>query len=369
MSLTFTAHDLRTGKQLSRLPFTGWFDETLNDAGMIQGTVDLATRSRSGKPLAQALIDATTPRRTVIWVQRDQRLLDGYIIWARPGTFADGRLLVITGASIFSYFLRRRMRETRNYHQVDQTAIAGDLIAYAQSHPGSDINVAIDTPASGVPRNRQPIAWDFELRVIGTLIQQLAGVIGGFDFSIDASIVNDQPQATFRTHYPRRGRTAAANGLVFSAERRGNLLDVRLAEDESERPNTVLGVGAGEDITQLGTPAVNMAEIDAGYPLVEGSYVRKNIYETDTLDANTAAELHRRADSDRWRLVIDPSHKMAPLGSWVVGDDARVIIPPGKYWRWPNGFDGVLRIVGQRIETTANRSTEIVELTMGRARG
>lgn len=364
--LSFAAHDLRSGQHLGRLPFVGSCEELLNGAGLLVGTVDLRIATRTGLRMAQAYIDATTPRRTVIWVSSDSQLLDGYIIWSR-GLTPKGRKLMLHGASIFSYFFRRRLRVTRPYTNVDQTAIAGDLLTWAQQQPGGNIGVTIAPTPSGRLRNRHPLAYDYEAKIVGTLVQQLAAVRDGFDFAVESAYVDDQPTATFRTYYPRRGRAADASGIVFTLG--GNALDLDYLEDESDRPNTVLGIGAGEDITQLATPAVDASELDAGYPLLEASYIRKNIYEEDTLEANTQADLWQRQDSERMTLELDANHKVAPLGSWIVGDDARVIVPAGRHPRFPAGYDRAMRIIGRRITTNVDRSIAKVSVTMGRARG
>lgn len=362
----FLAYDLVSGTRLGEIPYVGPYTTVLDGAGILLGTVDLGGTSSEDRIVAADIINATRPRRTVIWVDRDGQLRNAYIVWGRQ-IIRGTRAMVLRGASLFSYFHHRRLRVTKSYSQQDQLAIAKDLIDYAQSQPGGDIGIVTESASSGVLRDRKPIGYDYEAKVIGTLIEQLAAVQNGFDFDVTCAYVNDVPTATFRTYYPRRGRTADANGISFVWGR--NLLDIDVSEDESDHPNTVLGIGAGEDSTQLEAPAVNTAELDQGYPLLEAAYVRKNIYEADTLADNAAADLRRRQDSTRYRLYVDPDHILAPLGAWVVGDDVRVVIPAGGHPRFPTGLDVTLRIVEESVTPNPSGGPDEVVLTMRRRYG
>lgn len=376
----FAAHDLRTKTYLGDVPFVGTFSERLNQSGPLVGSINLnafgsepsyVDPTPGADPIcmpgvAQGYIDATTPRRSVLWIERDKVVIDAHIIWGRQ-TQQGSTAMILRGSSLFRYFEARRLRQTTSYTNVDQLAIAKDLIDRAQAVSGGDIGVITEVNASGRLRTRDPISWDYEAKIVGQLIKNLANTIDGFDFSIDpARDTNGEPIATFRTHYPRRGRTAAASGVRFTLG--GNLLDVEVSEEEDNRPNTVLAIGAGGGVQQLEDPAVDGSEIDAGWPLLEWLYVRKDVSNAETLGDNARGELVMRQDSTRYTLLVDPDHKVSPLGSYVVGDDARVIIPAGMHFRFPSGFDGVLRIVEREI-TIRDTGAEEVRLKMGAPRG
>lgn len=361
---TFTCRGLVTGTNLGTIPLVGSYGKVLNRAGELSGTIDCGRRPPA---IVQGYLDATIPRRTVIWVDRDKTLMNGYIIWSRQW-LRGSRFLYIRGASLWSYFLHRRLRVTKSFPNDDQLAIAKWLIDYAQAQPGGNIGIAVPAATSGVLRQRNPIGYDFELKFISTLVEQLAGVINGFDFDIACAYdTAEVPTATFQTYYPRRGRTADASGISFTFG--ANLLDLSYLEDEVDRPNTMLGVGAGEDVTQLEAPVVDASELDNGFPLLEASYVRKNIYETDTLNDNAGAALRQKQDSDRLVLWVKPDHVNAPVGAYEIGDDVNIAVPPRRHPRFPNGFNRPMRILGQTIQPKPTNAPDEVQLVVGAARG
>jgi hypothetical protein len=364
---TYTAHDLRSGVRLGELSLgQPMLSELLNRAGDLFGVVDLGARAASGQRLSQGVLDATRPRRTVIWCQRDGRLVDGYIIWSRFKAIGS-RLLQIRGASLLSYFDHRLLTVTRSYTATDQHDIARDLVSYAQSQPGGDIGVVNDTTNdSGVLRDRLPIAYYYERKNIGQLLSQLAAVQGGFDYAITTDLVADVPTATFRCYYPRRGRSVTQANIVLGI----NLIDYSLFEDGTTQANSIHAIGAGEGTDMLITTATDTSEIDQGYPLIEDTISHKDVSVTSTLVSHAQAEIRRRAaEGSTWQLLVDPDDTSVPFGSWTVGDDVRVIIPDDPRHPAPaaggNGLDTQLRIVGQVIRPNDSGGPDEVTLEMG----
>lgn len=370
----FTARDLRTGDRLGELPLADvTYGERLNGVGDLTASVDLAARSRTGVRLSPSVLAATVPRRSVIWVQRDGRLMDGYIVWRRSTSNA-GRTLRLQCGSLWSYFGCRILTVTKSYTAVDQLAIARDLIGWAQSRPGGDIGVVVGSETSGVARDRQPIGFSYERKVIGTLVEQLADVQGGFDFAVTAAFNADVPEATFRCFYPRRGRRASQNNIVFRSARNGNLIDYTHDEDGLGAATTIYGIGAGEGTDMLLNTRADTSLIDAGYPLQEATISHKDVSVMSTLNGHTEAELARRATTPvTWKLVVDPDDASVSFGSWTVGDDCRVIVDDDD--RFPAGAQGepgadtTLRILAQTVTVPNDGGPDRVELEMGSARG
>lgn len=326
-----------------------------------------------GYRLARGYLDATIEGRTVIWVQRDNTIVDGYIVWARPKPMGS-RQIQIRAASLWSYFRGRILTVTKTYDDVDQLEIAQDLINWAQTGPG-DINVEVETETSGVLRERLPLAFGYERKNIGTLVEQLAAVIDGFDFAITCALENEVPTARFRCFYPRRGSRSSGvvfNGGVFALKQ--NLLDYSVDPDGTDGATTVYGIGAGEGTDMLLTQSVNTAALDQGYPVKERTVTHKDVDQIETLQGHTDADLRGRAQTPTtWVLDVDPDDVSIPFGSWQVGDDVRVII--GDDERFPagengeNGFDGTLRIVAQTTVVNDDGGPDRVLLQMGAARG
>ena len=323
-----------------------------------------------GSRLTQGFLDATRPARTVIWVYRDGAIIDGFIVWQRTRRIGS-RHLELRCANLLSYLNRRTLNATKNYTAVDQHDIARDLVTYMQAQSGGNIGVVnTTTNDSGIARDRLPLAEGYERKSIGQLLSQLASVEQGFEYSIDAAIVADAPQATFRFYYPKRGRTYAQTNLLLirSGDNSGNLLDYDLDEDAVELATTVHGIGAGEGVDMLLTTQSDTSLLDQGWPLLEDRITLKDVSVAATLQSHARAEVtrHGLTSIETWRLRVDPGDVSVPFGSWTVGDEARVVIEDDE--RFPAGtngepgFDKVLRIIGHTVTVPDQGGPDVVML-------
>lgn len=325
-----------------------------------------------GRRLTSGLLDGTRLARTVIWMYRDGQPIDGFIVWARPKRISS-TVIDISAASLLSYFGARILSWTPSYNAVDQLTLARNIIGLAT--PASHIFGFLNntTNLSGVLRDRNPLAFGYERKSIGQLLDDLAAVENGFEFSIDASLINDLPVPTFRPSYPKRGRPISETGflLLRSGDRSGNIIDYGLDEDGTQIVTTVHGVGAGEGWDMLTTTQVNTDLLNRGWPLLETVIAHKDVTVRSTLDSHARAELKRRArtaETGPWDLRVNPDDPSVTFGSWTVGDEARVVIEDDE--RFPvgpngeNGFDQTLRIVGQRVVVSDDGAPDHVTLMM-----
>lgn len=370
----FEARDLRTGVLLGDLPLgsVAWsqgFDGQ-GVRGTLRGRINLMQRASTGARLTAGFLDGTRLARTVIWLYRDGVPLDGFIVWQRPKRIG-GRHLEINAASLLSYFGRRTLNATKSYTAVDQHDIARDLVTYMQAQTGGNVGIVnTTTNDSGVVRDRLPIAFGYERKNIGELLEQLAAVEQGFEYAVDVALVADVPQATFRCSYPKRGRTYGQTGmlLIRSGDNSGNLLDYDLDEDAVELVTTVHAIGAGEGTDMLLSTQSDTSLIDGGWPLLEDVISLKDVSAKATLDSHARAHVKRHGltGMERWGLRVDPDDVSVPFGSWIVGDEARVVVEDDE--RFPAGvngepgFDRVMRIVGQTVTVQDDGGPDIVML-------
>jgi hypothetical protein len=359
----YLAHDLRTNGLLTELPLGGVvYSSYLNTFGTIQGQLQLPPQ-QSKAVLAEQYVAATEPQRIALYVERDGVIVWGGIIWTRdydPETF----ILTLGGSEFWSYFGYRLVAETKQYAAVDQHLIFVDVVEYAQAQQGG--NIGVDTSAvlpSGVLRDRT--YWHYERKPIDEACRQLANVEGGFDFAIDVGYEGSAIVKRLTLSYPRRGRLATVTEHVFEVGR--NVVIMSWPEDGTRGANRVHALGLGEGDDKHIAVASDTALIDAGYPLMEATVSRSDVSEEDTLVAHANAEL-----TDRSRPVTLPNVTVRAdldpvFGSYIVGDDARLIAAPGDDPRWPGGLDTTRRIVGWEVTVPDEGATENVKLTLGDA--
>lgn len=301
--------DLVTGTIREEMPFSGvTYSQVLNGPGAFQATIGLRHRKAT-----RANLD---PGRTVIYVERDGVLLWGGILWAASVSADDGKIS-LNGQGFWSYFRRRVLRETKTYTGIDQLAIAQDLVSWAQSQDGGDINVAIGSETSGVLRDRTYNDW--ERKPIGEAVEQLAAVEGGFDFAIDVDYDSGGGiTRTLRLSYPRRGRDTS---IVF--ELGTNLGAFTQQVDASVQANQIDVLGAGDGSSMLIATVSDTSAIPQ-YPLLDDVLTYKDVTLIDTLEGHGNAALAARATPVETIPTIAQFGPDTGLGSYITGDEATV---------------------------------------------
>ena len=351
------AHDLRTNVALAELPLAvksfGW---TLNGIGQFNASLPV---SRS---TARVLDAATIPERTIVYVERDGVLLDGYVIWTRERSL--GEPWALTGASILSILRRNPVRADLTYTAQDQFTIARGLINHYQGQPGGNIGIVTGSGTSGVTRDRT--YYGYERKNLWDALAELAQVDNGFDFGVDVAWSAGTPVKNLTLSYPRRGRLAGTTGIVFESGK--NLLGYRFLEDGTRSARTVDALGAGDGVDMLISTSTDTSLIDAGYPLTSEVVSHKDVTVKATLDAHAAAARRARAVTPTFlTLSVDPDDIDAGLGHWIVGDDARVSITDDNFPQQTDGTPGLFgyyRILAANVQVP-EIGKETVEIIAG----
>lgn len=290
--------DLRTGKVLTDAV-------TLNIASYaarLNGVADCTATLELSDPSVRALSDpvlATEPRRTALWIIRDERPVWAGIIWTRRYRSADHNLDL--GISTFeSYWARRRIRRNYNFVQWDQHDMVANLIMTSQTEPAGGIgNIGVTmapfTP-SGIRRDRL-YAWHERASYLERL-QQLSEVIGGPDFAIVPVWTGGPapvPVVLVGTPITRPAETV----LEFP----GDFRNYSWPDDGGNSANFWSAIGDVPAGSADGTPplirdAQVSAEWAAGYPLLEDASTHQGVSDAGTLDgyarANVLASIGNR---------------------------------------------------------------------------
>lgn len=374
---TYLFCDLRTDVLLAELPLANVsYTFELNGIGRLSGTIPYNDETLPLDPET-----ASQPGRTAVYVDRDGVLVWGGIVWTRdraPGGKA------IQAAEFLSYFQHRYVKKTLstdtsllldpNYVEQggqrlysDQQWVMWSLLRYATDQPGGNIGLNID-PLVAAPHGitRTATYFGYERPEIYKSISELSAADDGFDFGVDVgwtSAANNQAPTRYRkvrTWYPRRGRSAAESGLVFSkGGGHGSIIDYDWPEDGTSLVTEMSGLGAGTGEARIVKTAAATDLLDSGWPLLEGVSTYDGVIDEAQVQGMTNADLEARSQSQ-----VQPTFEVAAdtdpqFGSYSVGDDALFVIDPEP--QSPTGREGVLRIVS--IENTAVNGPERVRLT------
>jgi len=353
MRWTYLVADVISGDIIHELPLSGVsFNRTLSGVGDLSGTVQLLGLSLKEREL---VLDGTDPGKRAIYAVYGDRIHWGGMIWPRP--YTSRAPLSISAAQWGSYFQRRILRRDKTYTAAvdDQLSIVRDLIASAQSEPGGNVRLAVETDVSGRKRDRSYLAGD--MLVIGELIDNLANVIDGFDYEWGAEWdpVTGKPRGLLRLGYPTLGSLKAS--ITIDGGPAGER-SISIDENAAELAVTSWAVGEPA-VTDGPVPVASSTDpalIDAGYPLLDKVRTYSSVSVSQTLqdhaDADQAANGGSLID-----IRVTVSLDRILDGAVEIGDRARIIVNDA---RFPGGYDDTLRITGMRYAPAENTC----ELTM-----
>lgn len=360
--VTYYLADFMTGKYITKLPLTQVsFSMSLNSSGRFQGTLNV----EDPRIVELDWISATQPGRSVIWVDVNGVLVWGGIIWTRRYTMSA--FTVELGANDFwSYFTQRV--QAKDYSETwiapeDPMIIAetviNDAVAITQSafQPGT-IPFATVQHGSTVLTSWVMMSYPYMmLQTVEMIVSQLTqmGYGVGFDLNANVAYVNGVPSVTLDLSYPRSGRIGSASPVIIDLETADEFV---LPEDATQ---------TGNQVYETSTSAGSILVIDSwgqaftdGYPLLERLISHPDINSTPivqiVLQACATGDLDLYAYPATVPTVTLPAFGDNPIGSYFVGDDARLVIRnvAGDGMvnnpRFPNGLDYIWRIT--EIEVT-----------------
>lgn len=346
--------DLLTNQVIAELPLTDVnYTQSLNSFGTLSGHIQISDTAESSMNIS----NGTIPARTALYVDRDNVLVWGGIIWQRQYD-SDSQSIYITAQEFESYFDHRRVTSTVTFTNTDQLAIARSLITTAQSATNGNIGVSVGTETSGVLVTRS--INGYEQKSVFNAILDLSQSNNGFDFGIDVAYSSTGAiTKTFKLGYPLLGTrwsasTVSAPVLEIPA---GNLIKYTYTEDGSTVANSYTVVGAGSNDGQIQRTATNTNLLSAGWPLLQdvGNYV--DITDPNLLGNLAIGRLTAAQYPPVNLQVVVPPYVDPILGTYGIGDDIRVRILDDFF---PNGLDAVYRLVALNVtpgETSGERAT------------
>ncbi|MGW7197215.1 hypothetical protein [Streptomyces chryseus] len=349
--------DLRSDRLIDALPIQGVaLDDFIGKTGRLSGTVPIPNRA-----IAERARTAIIDGRTGVWVQRGRDIWWGGILWTSNVT-SDTRGFLgvqIQAGGWESYLYHRRLFDTFIAEQVDQADIVRQLIDYMQDTPGGDIGITYDTAPHRVLRDRTYLRYDQPL--IGDLVDDLAATENGFEWRI-ASYRNADGRRIKRLQLGHPIIRTGTSDIVL--DHPGPVLTHAWPTSATGKANTWQSRGASinrnqaaESYPLLSPVLVNSADIEAGWPRLDGVSDHTTVERQSTLDA------HARADAAAaLRPVTIPEITVRLTGSItpaLLGATIRLRIRD--LWR-PEGLDARYRIVGISISPPERGRPETARL-------
>lgn len=350
----YIAETIRTPEILAEVPLSRvTYGRTLNGVGELSGTLTLPTDAA----MASALIDATR-RYRVIHPERDGTLIAPYVVWAqryRPGT----RQVEIRGAELWSVIRRIAITHTLTFAAVDQATIVAGIMGHVQGQLGADFGISFTPSATGRLRDRTYLAS--ERKPAGEAVEQLAAVIDGFDFRIDSRWSGDIIERVIIVDYPRTGRRATQSQLTVDLSAPGVEM-AEWAEDASNASTRHAAIGAGDGDAQLISVALDTVALGAGEPLLDSSESLKDVSVRSTLNGHAAQGIRDRAPIVGVPEVRIEANREPRFGSYIAGDDVRVLLSPGVDPFFPDGINALQRIASWSLSVPDDGGPEMVRL-------
>lgn len=362
----YTAFGATSGARLAELPLRDvTYARVLNGAGEMRATLPL------GQPAAYfggdgmvthstadvAWIGATAPARAILIAERDGVIVWAGIIWTRRWSEAS-RSFELAGLDLWSYLRHRYIASTPSWSGVatDQCVIARSAVAATQTGPG---NIGIATGTETSTTTRTLVVNGYERRTVADVVEDLARMDGGLDFTVDATWSGTTPAYTFRVGTPL-GR-ATGSGLVFELGR--NIVSLSWPEDGTKTASVVTAQGAGDGEAMLLATASRSDAWAVGFPQLDAVVAAKQ-----TGDGTALAAVAAGAVSTMWQPAELPEITVRgdlepKVGSWQCGDVCTVRIPAGMSPRFPAGSESQWRIQAWSC-TPGNEGQETVTLTL-----
>lgn len=224
-----------------------------------------------------AVVAKIVPMRTVCHVYRNEMILGSYIIWIRKYSSSDGIVKVdLQGASLESFFYRRRLQDDVSYTGAEQLDIAADLIYQGQlGLPGYPVSGSLGLATtiyepSGILRDRTYFKADGKF--IGDILEELANVDAGFEYVI---------HTWFDGAIRHREITFAYDKLnsdvePFTVDEPGGVTSWEILYDGTRggtvfwaRGQTSASAEGEETVPTLSDPAIAFSYLDNGWPIIE----------------------------------------------------------------------------------------------------
>ena len=337
---------------------------------------DDAGDDEGSRVLRRSWIDATESARSTIVVVRDGVALGEWIIWDRPDRPNNAQPIPIEGAYITSYFdqvyptfsVTAGDLPADGWSATEQLTIANAVAAQcadpitSSTAPAGSRGITLTIPsvtASGQLRDRND--WPAQYKSALAMLNDLAGVLNGFDWDIDVQLVGNQVVRSLTLSYPRRGIDSGVVIQPAEGKPGGNATHVAIGEDGTRIATQVIGVGGGSGGGQAIVRSPNPALV-AAFPLLQKVYTDASVLDPVVLQATADSLAANTRSSQVPPKVTLLADKDPILGSYRCGDYVTLVL--GQSTNYPDGYKVKVRILKYTINPP-KAGPETVSLEVG----
>ena len=351
---------------IAELPFTGVnFTSQLNSIGVFTGHLLL-----SGVNTVELNVDnATTPGKVALYVDYNGTIVWGGAIWLREYD-SDTQTISITAQEFESYFQRRVISNNKVYKNADPLYVAQDLVTYAQAQSHGNIGVIIGSETSSFS-----VTQIYNYYQVKTIYQAIKDLAQGslFDFRIVSSWGTGGVDLikTLKLGSPTLGYAynpaSPTHSWVFNFP--GNIVTYSYSENGFSTANQLWGLGYGANAKQLQVQAYDPSYMGSTgtWPLLEESVNYIDVIDPNLLSNLTIGKLNAISYPPTVIKIVIPSYIDPYLGSYTVGDQARIVIDDTRFPNYPYSLniDAIYRITAIDVSPGENGPDRVtVTLTL-----
>lgn len=277
-------------------------NKILNGAGQFTGTFKLGTNIEPD----DILLSSTKPRKTALYVQRNDRTIWGGILWSRTYG-SNGDTVQLSGQTFESYLQKVRIRNTLQWIATNQLTIAKELIEYLTVNPRSDIGIDLSEVNVAGGTSKSITVPYYDNKFVFDVLDELASSEDGFDWTIRVrdTDVADQPELVLQVAQPIITTPTLAGAHSFP----GTITDFFWPESGGDSGTDFLILGAGSGSNMLTASATWSGALeDDEYPLIDKVISWKNVSDAAQLAGiaqNTAQVLGQDSTNPTITLKSD----------------------------------------------------------------
>lgn len=367
----FFTTNISTGQVLGdNLPITAQsLQRQINGPGT--GTVSL--NLLSGNPeLNAANLAAVQPRKSVLWCLQDGAIIwNGVIFDWNHQSILDGTL-PLGCATLESVMAHRVIDNTFTYTDMDIFDMFRNLVEYAITKTPNGYIPGLNY-MSGESGITDTVTFD------GTQYQLVSDALTTLvqTYEIEYTFMPYQSSRSgdwctmVMLGYPYLGQSFPESGLVYSFP--GNVTDYGFQATGSTSANFVYATAsdtAGSSSTTLSGTAVDLVDLDAGYPLSEMAVTANVVnWTSDTQVANFAqGYLPQVTDTQLTPLLTVPGDIYPKISQVVLGSSAQITLTSALHPAGPDGtpgFSGTGRVTGWTLMPPGPDQPESAQILIG----